>query len=364
MSASLFVGLMSGTSLDGADAVLADFSSPQPSVLARAHRSFGDDLRHALEALTRPGDDEIDRAGALGNRLAAEYAAAVAEVLRVAGVGAAAVRAIGCHGQTVRHRPERGYTVQIGNAALLAETCGIAVVSDFRSRDIAAGGQGAPLVPAFHAAILRSDAEVRAVLNLGGIANLTWLPPRGEVTGFDCGPGNTLLDAWASQHHGARFDESGRWAASGREDDALLAHMLDEPYFGASPPKSTGRELFNLAWLAARLGGRETAADVQATLVALTARSVADALRQWCPGTLRLIACGGGTKNSVLMRRIAAESRMIAVESSAAHGVEPADVEALAFAWLARERLEGRPGNLPAVTGARGARALGTIYPA
>ncbi len=364
MSASLFVGLMSGTSLDGADAVLADFSAPQPRILARNHRPFGDDLRRALEALTCPGDDEIDRAGALGNRLAAEYAAAVAEVLRLAGVGTATVRAIGCHGQTVRHRPERGYTVQIGNAALLAETCGIAVVADFRSRDIAAGGQGAPLVPDFHAAMFRSDVEIRTVLNLGGIANVTWLPPRGTVTGFDCGPGNTLLDAWASQHRGTRFDESGRWAASGREDAALLARMRDEPYFRASPPKSTGRELFNPAWLRARLGGSESAADVQATLVALTARTVSDALRQWCRGSARLIVCGGGTQNRRLMERIAEENASITVESSASHGVGPLDVEALAFAWLARERMEGRPASLPSVTGARGARVLGTIYSA
>lgn len=364
MSGDLFAGLMSGTSLDGVDAVLADFSTSPPRVLGRAYRPYAGALHDELASLSASGPDEIDRAGAAANALSREYALAIAGVLSTAGVPASAVHAIGCHGQTVRHRPERGYTVQIGNAALLAELSGIRVVSDFRSRDIAAGGQGAPLVPAFHAAVFASPAEARAVLNLGGIANLTVLRPGSPVAGFDCGPANGLLDLWASRHLGKRLDEDGRWGASGREDDALLGRLLEEPWFGMPPPKSTGRELFNADWLSRRLSGRELAADVQATLAALTACTIRDALERWCPGTVRLIACGGGTRNPALMARLTAELPGIAVEPSTAHGVEPGDVEALAFAWLAREAVEGRAAGLPSVTGARGARILGAIYPA
>ena len=354
---------MSGTSLDGVDAVLADLSSPRPRLLATAHRAFDDGLRAGLARLLRPGPDEIERAGALGNALAREYADAVAALLRQAGVAAADVRALGCHGQTIRHRPGQGFTVQIGNAALLAELAGIAVVSDFRSRDLAAGGQGAPLVPAFHAAVFADPAEPRAVLNLGGIANLTWLPTAGAVTGFDTGPGNCLLDGWAELHLDARFDAGGTWAASGCEDPGLLARLLDLAWFGTPPPKSTGREIFHLDWVQASLKGGETAADVQATLLALTARSVADALKRWCPGTARVFACGGGTRNDRLMQRLAQALAPVAVETTAALGIDPMQVEALAFAWLAQATLEGRPGNLPAVTGARGARVLGAVYP-
>ncbi len=364
MAGETFVGLMSGTSLDGVDAVLADFSGSGPRVLARTHLPFDDSLRAALSALIISGPDEIARAANAANTLARIYAAAVAAVLQRAGMSAASVGAVGCHGQTIRHCAERGYTVQIGNAALLAELCGIAVVSDFRSRDVAAGGQGAPLAPAFHAATFSSSAESRAVLNLGGIANLTALPIGGVPTGFDCGPANCLLDAWASRHLGERFDVDGRWAAQGSADPDLLARLLAEPYFGARPPKSTGRELFNESWLMRHLAGTERPADVQATLAALTARTVREALERWCPGTQRLLVCGGGTRNAALMAEIAAELPSVAVETTGRHGVEPEDVEALAFAWLAREALAGRAGNLPSVTGARGPRVLGAIYPA
>jgi len=363
MNSTLYVGLMSGTSLDGIDAVVADFASPLPRVLAHANRPFADTLRARLAALVSPGDNEIDRAGDASNELAREYAAAVAQVLVDASVPASAIRAIGCHGQTVRHRPERGFTLQIGNAALLAELSGISVVADFRSRDLAAGGQGAPLVPAFHAAAFGSHSEVRAVLNLGGIANLTWLPPGGAVLGFDCGPGNCLLDGWTELHRGVRFDAAGEWSATGTEDRGLLARLLDHPYFHAAPPKSTGRELFNLDWVRSQFKGAEAAADVQATLASLTARAVADALQRWCPGTVRLIACGGGTRNAHLMARIAAEISPVTMEPSAAFGIEPDQVEALAFAWLAKATLDNQHGNLPAVTGARGPRVLGALYP-
>jgi len=355
---------MSGTSLDGVNAVLADFSAARPVVRSRTHVPFKGELHDALAALMHPGPDEIDRAGAAAGDLARVYAAAVAETLRIAGVQAPAVTAIGCHGQTVRHRPQLGYTVQIGNAALLAELCGIAVVADFRSRDMAAGGQGAPLAPAFHAAVFACPAESRAVLNLGGIANLTALPVSGPVTGFDCGPANRLLDAWSARHRGVPFDEGGEWAAQGREDPALLARLWSDPYFPASPPKSTGRELFNEAWLDRQLSGSESPVDVQATLAALTVRSVTDALARWCKGTGRVLVCGGGAKNNHLMARLAAECGALEVESTAGYGVDPEDVEALAFAWLARETTAGRSGNLPSVTGARGPRVLGAIYPA
>jgi anhydro-N-acetylmuramic acid kinase len=253
--------------------------------------------------------------------------------------------------------------VQIGNAALLAELTGVTVVADFRSRDLAAGGQGAPLVPAFHAAVFSDPGETRAVLNLGGIANLTYLPASGPVTGFDSGPGNCLLDAWAELHLGTRFDAGGKWAASGTEDRALLARLLDLSYFAMRPPKSTGRETFNVDWVRENFKGGELAADVQATLLALTSHSVADALARWCPGATRLIVCGGGASNARLVSGIAQAVRPAVVEPTSAHGIDPTHVEALAFAWLAQAAIEGRTGNLPGVTGARGPRVLGAIYP-
>lgn len=355
---------MSGTSLDGVNAVLAEFSAAHPVVRSRVHMPFPGALRDALAALMHAGPDEIDRAGAAARDLASTYAAAVAETLHLAGVPAASVSAIGCHGQTVRHRPELGYSVQIGNAALLAELSGITVVADFRSRDMAAGGQGAPLAPAFHAAVFASGTESRAILNLGGIANLTALPVAAPVTGFDCGPANRLLDAWAARHLGMPCDEDGRWAARGREDPALLARLMSDPYFLAAPPKSTGRELFNEAWLDRQLSGDEAPADVQATLAALTARCVGHGIEHWCPGTTRVLVCGGGANNRYLMDRLAKECPSLIVGSTAEYGVDPEDVEALAFAWLARETTAGRAGNLPSVTGARGSRVLGAIYPA
>jgi anhydro-N-acetylmuramic acid kinase len=364
VSSELYVGLMSGTSLDGADAVLADLSGTKPRLLAHSHVSFDVGLKRELLALNAPGDNEVERAALAGNALSQAYANAVASVLASGMAPASAVRAIGCHGQTVRHRPERGYTTQIGNAALLAELAGIRVVADFRSRDVAAGGQGAPLVPAFHAAVFADSQEDRIALNLGGIANLSILPRSGAVTGFDSGPGNCLLDLWAARHLGKSHDAGGAWAAGAKPLPALLEKMLHEPYFAAAPPKSTGRDLFNDAWLRRMLAGDEDARGVQATLLELTARSVADAARRHCPGARRVIACGGGTRNEALMRRIAELAAPAALETSAAHGIDPQLIEATAFAWLAKRALEGAPGNLAAVTGARGPRVLGAIYPA
>ncbi|MCX7960211.1 MAG: anhydro-N-acetylmuramic acid kinase [Burkholderiales bacterium] len=363
MSRALYVGLMSGTSLDGVDAVLVDFSGARPRVLASSRVPYDAALRAELAALVAPGENELERAALAANALARIYARAVEALDFAAHGGKAAVRAVGCHGQTVRHRPERGYTIQIGNAALLAELTGITVVADFRSRDVAAGGQGAPLVPAFHAAVFASPTEPRVVLNLGGIANLTWLPAGGAVSGFDTGPGNCLLDAWAERHLGTAHDEGGAWAAAGTAIAPLLARLLAEPYFGRPPPKSTGRELFDLRWLAEKLSGKEEPPDVQATLVELTARSVAQAIAAHCPRVARVIACGGGTKNATLLRRLEALVAPVPLETSDAYGLAPQLVEATAFAWLAREAIEGRAASLPAATGARAPRVLGAVYP-
>jgi anhydro-N-acetylmuramic acid kinase len=359
-----YVGLMSGTSLDGVDAVLADFEGAKPRLIADAHVPFDSPLQRELLALNSPGANEIDRAALAGNELAKHYASAVAAVLAKSTTPATGIRAIGCHGQTVRHRPERGYTTQIGNAALLAELTGIRVVADFRSRDVAAGGQGAPLAPAFHAAVFADRAEDRAVVNLGGIANLTFLRAAGRTIGFDTGPGNCLLDLWAARHLGRKFDAGGSWAEGGRVIPELLDRMLREPYFAAPPPKSTGRDLFNESWLRSMLNGTEEPQAVQATLLELTARSLADAIAGHGAGVRRLIACGGGTKNGALLRRLAELSAPAALETSDRHGIDPQLIEATAFAWLAKQALDGRPGNLPSVTGARGPRVLGTVYPA
>lgn len=363
-SPELFVGLMSGTSLDGVDAVLVDLRGARPRLCAAAHGPFSESLRAALLQLNAPGTNELEQAALLGNQLAHCYARTTSEVLRGAGVAATGVRAIGCHGQTVRHRPDRGYTVQLGNAALLAELSGITVVSDFRSRDLAAGGQGAPLAPAFHAAMFADGDEARAVLNLGGIANLTCLPRDGQVTGFDTGPGNCLLDLWAARHLGVPIDEDGRWAAGGEPVPALLERLLAEPYFAIRPPKSTGRDLFNEDWLLDRLRGGEAPRAVQATLLELTARSVREGLERCAGDPQRLIVCGGGVHNRALLRRLGELLAPMPVESSERHGADPLHVEAMAFAWLAQRALAKLPASLPAVTGARGARVLGAIYPA
>lgn len=363
MSRELYLGLMSGTSFDGVDAVLADLAGARPRLVAHAHRAFDARLRHELLALNSPAGNELERAALAGNDLARGYAAAVVGVLSQAEISASEIRAIGCHGQTVRHRPESGYTAQIGNPALLVELTGIRVVADFRSRDVAAGGQGAPLASAFHAAVFSDRGEDRAVLNLGGIANLTSLPRQGEVAGFDTGPGNCLLDLWISKCLGKPYDGGGAWAAGAKPLPGLLERMLRDPYFAAPPPKSTGRELFNETWLGALLTGGEDARAVQASLLELTARSAADALARHCRGARRLIVCGGGARNHALMRRLAELAAPAALETSDRHGIDPQLVEAAAFAWLAKQALEGRPASLPSVTGARGPRVLGAIYP-
>lgn len=374
--AALFVGLISGTSADGIDAALVRLADAADGTLHCELRHaltapWNATLRERLVELGQGGDARsLEEIATLDAQVGEAFAAATLQLLREAGVAAHEVCAIGSHGQTIRHRPagaqhdgRHPFSWQIGDAHRIAELTGVTTVADFRRRDIAAGGHGAPLVPAFHAALLHDARENRAVLNLGGIANFTLLPADGDVRGFDTGPANALLDAWCARHTGRPFDADGAWAASGRVDAALLERLLDDPWFALPPPKSSGREQFHLDWLHAQLRGSEAPADVQATLLELSAATVADALRATQPQTARVLVCGGGVRNAALIARIGARLPGTAVESTAAHGLDADFVEAMAFAWLARQALLGRPGNLPAVTGARGLRVLGAVYP-
>jgi anhydro-N-acetylmuramic acid kinase len=357
-----YIGVMSGTSLDGVDAVLAEGRGTRLQYRGSIHLPYPARLRADLLAMHAAGPDELRRAALLGNGLSGLYAAAVRRLLARTRVSARAVSAIGCHGQTVRHQPRSGYTVQLVNGARLAELTGITVICDFRSRDIAAGGEGAPLVPAFHAAMFHNARRGSAVVNVGGIANLTRLPARGAVTGFDCGPGNCLLDAWIRRKRGKPYDAGGSWAASGRILPRLLRKLLAHPYFLRQPPKSTGRDEFDLRWLKRALRGSERPADVQTTLLELTACTIADAVMSH-GGAREIFVCGGGARNRALLARLAALLPGRRIATTAALGIDPGHVEALAFAWLARQALARRPGNLPAVTGATGPRVLGAIYP-
>jgi anhydro-N-acetylmuramic acid kinase len=368
MSRDVYAGVMSGTSLDGIDAVVADFapSHGRCMTLGSAHISMPGALRKALMDLQARGDDELARAAMASIELADLYADAILDAARVAGLAVQDVVAAGVHGQTVRHRPDAGWTIQLNDPARIAERSRMTVVADFRRRDIAAGGQGAPLAPAFHQALFARDDRDRAVLNLGGIANLTLLQPGVAVRGFDTGPANVLLDAWHARHRGGAFDANGAWASTGRVVEPLVDVMMSEPYFRLPPPKSTGRDLFGLPWIEqslARLGAAHAPADVQATLLRLTVRTVAEALRHEMPEVQDLLVCGGGARNQGLMEALSAELDPCVVLPTSAEGVAVDQVEALAFAWLARETLAGRPGNIPPVTGARGPRVLGAVYP-
>jgi len=360
----LHIGLMSGTSLDGVDAVLVAAPGNRLRLLESTHLPYRAALKRRLLTLHQRGKDELHSAMVLANELSDVYAGAVRKLLARAGVRASAVTAIGCHGQTVRHHPRAGYTLQLVNGARLAERTGIAVVCDFRSRDVAAGGEGAPLVPAFHRAMFASPRHSRAIVNVGGIANITRLPARGVVTGFDCGPGNCLLDEWIQRKQRKPYDARGAWASRGQIIPRLLARLLAHPYFHRRPPKSTGRDEFSLAWLGRALSETERPVDVQATLLELTAATIARAIDTHCAGTHEVFVCGGGARNRALLRRLAELLPRCRVTTTAALGIEPEHVEALAFAWLARQALKRRPGNLPAVTGAKGPRVLGAIYPA
>jgi anhydro-N-acetylmuramic acid kinase len=366
MASTLYIGLMSGTSLDGVDGVLADFSGRGIRTLDAAFTPFPAGLRAELMALQAASANELEREALAANALARCYAECV-QALAAAAPGA--IRAVAVHGQTIRHRPELGFTRQTNNPALLAELTGIDVIADFRSRDVAAGGQGAPLVPAFHEARFGKRGQVRVVVNIGGIGNISVLHGDGRVSGYDTGPGNVLMDLWIARHRNEAYDQDGAWAATGRVDDELLGLLLDEPYFRQPPPKSTGRDLFHAAWLDAQLARRPglAPADVQATLTRLTAVSIARAIEAETSAqpARAVYVCGGGAYNGVLLRDIAAAlGGRIPVASTDTLGVAPNRVEALAFAWLGYRFLRRQPGNLPAVTGAAGPRILGALYPA
>ena len=359
-----FVGLMSGTSLDGIDAVLAGFEGASCQLLNSHFQPFDDALRAELLALNQPGANELERGALAANQLSRRYASAVQALLQQAGAAPEQIKAIGCHGQTVRHRPDLGFTIQLANPSLLAELTGIPVAADFRSRDIAAGGEGAPLVPAFHAALFRHPSIHRVIVNIGGISNLTNLPPQGKVVGFDCGPGNLLMDDWINRHLGQPYDRDGAWAESGEVMSVLLQQLLAEPFFAAPPPKSTGRDLFNPGWLSTCMPTNAAAENIQATLLQLTVEGIARAIQAHCSGASEVYVCGGGAHNNALMRRLTHSLPTCRIDLTDALGVAADWVEAFAFAWLARQTLHGLPGNLPEVTGALGERILGAIYPA
>jgi anhydro-N-acetylmuramic acid kinase len=359
----LHIGIMSGTSLDGIDAALVAFSGDTPELRATHYRPYGQALKDKLLALHQPAANELHQSQLVANELAREYALATTALLKSAGVAAGEIASVGCHGQTIRHCPDQGYTVQLGNAALLAELTGITVVADFRSRDIAAGGQGAPLVPAFHDMILRHPAVHRVIVNIGGIANLSDLAPGRPTIGFDCGPGNMLMDAWIGLHRGEAYDKNGAWAASGKVIPALLHALQQDPYFGAAPPKSCGRDQFNMGWLQGRLHGGEAPADVQATLLALTRDGIADAIHRFCPGAQEIYLCGGGAHNAALADGLRQALPACRIQPTDALGVGTDWMEAIAFAWLARQAMHGKPANLPQATGAAHPCILGAIHP-
>lgn len=361
---NLYIGIMSGTSMDGIDTALVEFDGQQCYLRGTRFLPYPGDLRNRLLALQHPTGNELETTAQISNELSGLYAESVHQLLKQAGLQASQIEAIGNHGQTIRHRPELGFTLQIGNHALLAELTGITVVGDFRSRDIAAGGQGAPLVPAFHQAVFGHPDKHRVIVNIGGIANVTYLAANGSVLGFDSGPGNMLLDYWAALRLGKPYDENGAWAATGVVLDSLLHDMLAEPYFALPPPKSTGRDLFNAHWLKQHLlYPHLRSQDVARTLVALTAHSIYHAVENTCSRVDEIYLCGGGAHNGLLVQDLADLFGAIPIAQTDALGVHADWVEAMCFAWLAKQALEKAPANLPAVTGARERRILGAIYP-
>lgn len=364
----IHLGLMSGTSVDAIDAVAVEFT-PQFRMLAHHSLPLDTPTRNAILSLAEGRTEGLDDLGQLDRRLGELFAQAANELIQHAGIPREQVQSIGSHGQTVRHRPELGFTLQIGDPSRIAELTGIRTLADFRRRDLAAGGQGAPLVPAFHRDLFHSPREDRVIINIGGMANLTSLPKahRDSVIGFDTGPGNVLLDAWINRCQGRSCDINGAWGASGQVIPELLTLLLDDPFFRQPPPKSTGRERFQLDWLQARLdtfGRALVEADIQATLVELTARSISDAIGGLGLEQPGLFVCGGGAHNGFLLARLQALMPESRLESTSALGLDPDWVEAAAFAWLAWRTERNLSGNLPAVTGAKGERILGAIHPA
>ncbi|MBB3102953.1 anhydro-N-acetylmuramic acid kinase [Azomonas macrocytogenes] len=360
---SYYIGLMSGTSLDGIDLALIE-QGGTTRLAATHYMSMPEELRQEMLALCTPGPNELARSAIAEQQWVQLTAAGISVLLEKSQIAPEKIRAVGSHGQTIRHEPALGFTIQIGNPALLAELTGLTVISDFRRRDIAAGGQGAPLVPAFHEAIFASSERKRVILNVGGFSNLTLLSPDSPVRGFDCGPGNVLLDSWIQKHQGKRYDDNGSWAASGKVQNALLQLMLSDDFFSRQGPKSTGRELFNSSWLQQKLSVLPEcqSQDIQATLLELTARSIVDSIAT--ESIDDLFVCGGGAHNLALIRRLQALLPSCKVSTTQKMGIDPDWVEAMAFAWLAHCCLEGIPANRPSVTGARGLRVLGAIYPA
>ncbi|HSD69812.1 MAG TPA: anhydro-N-acetylmuramic acid kinase [Woeseiaceae bacterium] len=364
----LFLGLMSGTSMDGIDAAIVRFGDRHCEVLAADCFAYPDVLRQSLIKVRQdPSSCALDSLGQLDRQAGECFAEAAMGLLAKNRIAAADVVAIGSHGQTLRHQPlaDPPFTLQIGDPGVIAARTGIPVVADFRRGDMAVGGQGAPLAPAFHQWLFWDAGKDRVVLNIGGIANVTILPARGPVTGFDTGPGNTLLDAWVRRHQYRDFDPEGSWASQGLVSGELLSALMRDPYFAAAPPKSTGFEYFNVQWLDSRIAAckvRQADQDVQATLAELTVQSIADAIIRHAPGTTQVFVCGGGFHNRDLMQRLGARLKGITFQSTSAQGLDPDWVEAAAFAWLAMRRIAGEPGNLPSVTGASRPVLLGGIY--
>jgi anhydro-N-acetylmuramic acid kinase len=373
----LYIGLMSGTSADSIDAVLVDFASTPPKLLAQLEHPIDHTLKNQILQLCNPGDNEIERMGHLDRSLGLHFAQATQQLLAQSGINADQIRAIGSHGQTIRHRPpglqgnddNLPFTLQIGDPNTLAEITGITTVADFRRRDIAANGQGAPLAPAFHQALFASDSSERFVVNIGGMSNITQLSPEQAALGFDTGPGNVLMDGWIYQQRGENYDRDGHWAASGSVHNPLLDKLLSHPFLPLSPPKSTGREAFNLNWLNHLLSEFNepiASADVQATLLEFTATTITDAISSISKSTksvqTEVFICGGGAFNAQLMHRLTQLSNGYQVQITRSIGIDPEWVEAMAFAWLAHQTLQRQPGNLQQVTGAQGARILGGIY--
>lgn len=362
----LYIGLMSGTSADGIDAVLVDFKDTIPKLIATHYTPYSSTLRQKILDLCRPGNNEIHRLGELDIELAHAFATSVQTLLQQAGINSHSIKAIGSHGQTIRHSPDplQRYSLQIGDPNTIAACTGITTVADFRRKDIALGGQGAPLVPAFHHYLFADKTINRAIVNIGGIANITLLiPQQHSIIGFDTGPGNGLLDEWIQQHQQKTHDASGAWAASGKIDQALLTSMLADDYFNLTPPKSTGREYFNTKWLQQHLSKLNISnTDVQTTLTELTAVTIINAIKAHMP-TGEIYVCGGGAHNTYLLDRIqqlaADQFKVMTTEKL---GVHPDWVEAIAFAWLASQTVNQRAGNLPSVTGARQAAILGGLY--